>query len=106
MATVYSADTQLNIHRQVSTTSCELVSKTFLKVELNCDLCKGQASKPQSGTGKHCNFYLSLLIVTLSRSEEVTLTLRAALSLIRLISLRGSGTNYLYLYGKWTGHHC
>jgi len=34
VATVCSAGTQLNISRQTSTTSCDLVSKTFLKVLL------------------------------------------------------------------------
>jgi len=53
IATVCSAGTQLNISRQMSTTSCDLVSTTFLKVLLitkskllNCDLRKGHASKP------------------------------------------------------------
>ena len=53
IATVCSADTQLNVSRQMSETSFDLVSKTFLKVLfitkfilLNCDLRKGQASKP------------------------------------------------------------
>jgi len=32
IATVCSPDKQLNISRQMSTTSCDLVSKTFLKV--------------------------------------------------------------------------
>jgi len=48
IATVCSADTQLNIPRQMSTTSCGLVSKTFLKVLfitqfklLNCDFRAG-----------------------------------------------------------------
>jgi len=63
IATVCFADTQLNISRQMSTTSSCLVSKTFLKVLyitklklLNCDLRKGQASKPQYRTGKHLVF--------------------------------------------------